>query len=282
MRRPASRRLPTRSPGARTCSTTTSGAPLPVSRSSRAGAPSMPQKRSAARRCESVEALVDSSLLLRAFSSGLVRFVLLETVREHAAELLDDAGDRAATRELAWRLLHRPGRGHRPDRGHRFRCDRRARPRARQPARGVRPRRGGGDHDTALRIATALYYYWYLKGYFREGRDRIRRPLDRGAGSERLQALAYGALAGLTWLLGDGEEAEALAKRGIDTGRDAGALEAVMRCHTVLGMVARDRGELAEAASHMHSSGALAEELGARGGRHHRQHEPCRVGADGR
>ena len=119
-----------------------------------------------------------------------------------------------------------------------------------------------GDDETALRIATALYYYWYLKGYFREGRDRIRRPLVRGAGSARLQALACGALAGLTWLLGDGEEAEALAKRGIDTGTHAGALEAVMRCHTVLGMVARDRGDLAAAASHMASSGALADDLG--------------------
>jgi predicted ATPase/DNA-binding SARP family transcriptional activator len=211
---------------------------------------------------ESVEALVDSSLLLRARSSSGVRFVLLETVREHAAELLDDEGDRAAIEgshgayytALAEStvLIGAPD----SDAISVFDLEldnlRAAFDRA----------EAAGDHETALRIATALYYYWYLKGYFREGRDRIRRPLARGAGSERLQALASGALAGLTWLLGDADEAEALARRGIDTGTQAGALEAVMRCETVLGMVARDRGELAEAASHVARSGALAEELG--------------------
>ena len=147
--------------------------------------------------------------------------------------------------------------------------------------RSTAPRRRATT-TTALRIATALYYFWYLKGYFREGRDRIGRPLARGAGSDSLQALACGALAGLTWLLGDGEEAEALARRGIETGTRAGATEAAMRSHTVLGLVARDRGDLGEAALHMRTQRHARGRARARGGRQHRQHEPRRAGPDRR
>ena len=211
---------------------------------------------------EGIEALVDSSLLLRAFSAGLARFVLLETVREHAAELLDDEGDRAAIESAhaahytalaeATVLIGATDSNAIDVLDLELDNLRAAFDRA----------EAAGDDETALRIATALYYFWYLKGYFREGRDRIGRPLARGAGSDSLQALACGALAGLTWLLGDGEEAEALARRGIETGTRAGATEAAMRSHTVLGLVARDRGDLGEAALHMARSGTLAEELG--------------------
>jgi tetratricopeptide (TPR) repeat protein len=118
------------------------------------------------------------------------------------------------------------------------------------------------DAETALRIATALYQYWYARGHFREGRDRIRGPLDRGAGDVRLQAHALHALAGLTWLLGDLDDAGAIAGRGIEVGTAAAALEPVMGCHTVLGLVARDCGDLPAAVRHIERSGALAQKLG--------------------
>ena len=155
---------------------------MPVSRSSRAGAPSMPQRRSAARHSKA-----SRRSSTRACSSGrsrrvLVRFVLLETVREHAAELLDDEGDRAAIESshgayytaLAENTVLIGVADSDAISVLDLELDnlRAAFDRA----------EAAGDHETALRIATALYYYWYLKGYFREGRDRIRRPLDRGAG----------------------------------------------------------------------------------------------------
>ena len=211
---------------------------------------------------EAIEALVDLSLLQRSVTAGVVRLTMLETVREHAAGLLaatEESAPVAAAHAAYYALLAE-------------RTELKGAARAQGLAlidveldnlRGAFDRAvTAGDDETALRIATAIYQYWYTWGRFREGRDRIRGPLDRGAGDARLQALALHALAGLTWLLGDLDSAEALARRGIERGTRAGALESAMGCHTVLGVVARDRGHLAEAVAHIQRSAALAEELG--------------------
>ena len=203
---------------------------------------------------ESIEALVDCSLLQRSLVSGAVRLTMLETVREHAAAVLDDDGVAAAHAAYYARFAEQ--------------ADLKGAGRAQALAAidleldNLRAACDRADDETALRIATALYQYWYARGHFREGRDRIRGPLDRGAGDESLQAQALHALAGLTWLLGDLEDAESIARRGIAVATAAAELERVMGCHTVLGVVARDRGDLAGAAEHIERSGALAQELG--------------------
>ena len=203
---------------------------------------------------ESIEALVDSSLLQRSVASGAVRLTMLETVREHAATLLDDGAIAAAHAAYYARLAEL--------------ADLKGSGRAQALAAidleldNLRAGCDRADVETALRIATALYQYWYARGHFREGRDRIRGPLDRGAGDVRLQAHALHALAGLTWLLGDLDDAGAIAGRGIEVGTAAAALEPVMGCHTVLGLVARDCGDLPGAVRHIERSGALAQELG--------------------
>jgi predicted ATPase/DNA-binding SARP family transcriptional activator len=204
---------------------------------------------------ESIEALVDLSLLQRSVASGAVRLTMLETVREHAAALLEDADAVIAAHAAHYAALAEG-------------ADLKGATRAQGLAAidleldNLRAALDRADDDTALRIATALYQYWYARGYFREGRDRIRGPLHRGAGDATLQSLALHALAGLTWLLGDVDDAEAVARRGIEVGTRAGAADSVMGCHTVLGLVARDRGDLTAAAEHIERSGALAQELG--------------------
>jgi hypothetical protein len=119
-----------------------------------------------------------------------------------------------------------------------------------------------GDDSTGLRIATALYEYWYPRGLIREGRDRIRSPLARGAGDPRLRIVALPRLAGLEYLLGDHDAAVATASEGVDAGTLSGALDPVLGCHTVLGLVACRRGELDAARSHFERCRILAEELG--------------------
>ena len=97
---------------------------------------------------------------------------------------------------------------------------------------------------------------------FREGREWLRGPVEQGAGSEHLRAAAHMGLAGLTFLLGDLDEAVALAERGIRIGLGAGALECVMGCHTVLGLVAMARGDLDRAREQIQRSEQLARDLG--------------------
>jgi predicted ATPase/DNA-binding SARP family transcriptional activator len=211
---------------------------------------------------DDVEVLVDLSLVQRTVAAGAVRLTMLETVREHAAGLLGETEEWATVSAAhAAHFAELAG-------GTELKGAARAQGLALIDVELDNLRTAfdravaAGDDGTALRIATALYQYWYTRGHFREGRDRIAGPLGRGAGDARLQALALQALAGLTWLLGDLDGAEALARRGIERGTGAAALEAAMGCHTVLGVVARDRGDLDEAVEHIERSAALAQELG--------------------
>jgi predicted ATPase/DNA-binding SARP family transcriptional activator len=211
---------------------------------------------------ETLTVLLDSSLLQRVVRGGRVRLTMLETVREHAARLFLSPTERAEA-EANHALfsvqfaeaadLKGPGQAEglatidADIDNLRAACDR---------------AESAGDDDTALRLATAVYRYWYLRGLFREGRDRITRPLERGAGDPLLQALALRAVAGLSFMLGELDRGEELAHRGVAIGTAVGALAPVMACHTVLSHIARERAAYADAQTHLERSEAIAEELG--------------------
>ncbi|MCU1504364.1 MAG: Transcriptional regulator [Ilumatobacteraceae bacterium] len=208
-------------------------------------------------------ALVDSSLLQRMSNSGDTRLAMLETVRAHADGLFQDATTRRAAQ-----LRHRQHfvglaetvvlKGEGQSEGLatidadidnlRLAMDR---------------AELDGDDAAALRIATALYRYWYLRGLFREGRDRITRPLEHGAGGAGpLRALALRALAGLQFMLGDLERARALAVAGIEAGLAVDDHVSIVACHTVLGLIAKEQGAYAEAGEHFRQSEIVAQRHG--------------------
>jgi predicted ATPase/DNA-binding SARP family transcriptional activator len=190
------------------------------------------------------------------------RVSMLETIRDHALELLDRSGGRAEAQTAhAGYFASLIGR---------------VELRGEQTSTRLRLI----DHDidnfraamdwferteedgAALQLATGLYHYWYLRGLLREGRSRLGGPLDRGAGDHALRALALRALAGLDLVFGDIEGAAERARAGIAAGTEAGTPEPVMGCETVLGLAALGRGRLDEARAHISRSGALARELG--------------------
>lgn len=212
---------------------------------------------------ERLSALIDSSLLQRTAARGEVRLSMLETIREHAAELLDTDGHRSVTearhasyfRDLT-EAAAVSGPVNQAQNVQVLDAD------IDNLRAAIERSELTGDDDTALRVATGLYRFYYLRGLFREGRDRIAGPLHRGTGDPGLQALALRALAGFHFLLGELDEATVVALRGIEVATGAGVDYAVMACHTVLSHVARERGEFAEAMSRLESSAAIAEELG--------------------
>jgi len=212
---------------------------------------------------ECVTGLIDSSLLQRTAAAGAIRLSMLETIRAHASQLLDTAGDRSGAEarhgsyyiELVEALdLKSPNTQARALSIVDVDLDnlRSAMDRAEL----------AGHDDTALRVATAMYRYFYNRGIFREGRDRISGPLRRGAGDAQLRAFALRALGGMHFMLGDLDDAEAIARQGIEVGGAAGADEAVMACHTVVSHIARERGVFEEARAHLERSEALARKLG--------------------
>lgn len=211
-----------------------------------------------------ISGLIDASLLRHRSVATHDRLTMLETVREHAALLLapEDCRQVAAAHAAYYAAAAdaTPFNGSHQEEGLRW-ADleldnlRAAADRA----------QAAGDDTTALRIATALYRFWYVRGQLREGRDRIGRPLRAGAGAgdPTLQAVALSRLAGLHLIMGELDEAIVAAERGVELGSATAALQPVMACETVLGLTRTARREFDQARHHLEHSGQLAEQLGS-------------------
>ena len=211
---------------------------------------------------DTVAALLDWSLLVRGSADGRSRYSMLDTIRHHAAGLLDERGERPAAEEAHasyYRAL----------------ADSATAVGTSQPEqlalldpeidnlRAVYDRAAaGGDHTAALGLATSLYAYWYVRGLYREGRDRIATALSSAVPAGHLHAQALRALASMHYLLGEDDEAETTAAHGVEVGTAADALDQVMACHTVLGLLAERRGDLQRARDCILASAEVARALG--------------------
>jgi predicted ATPase/class 3 adenylate cyclase len=111
------------------------------------------------------------------------------------------------------------------------------------------------DHEEgelALRVGGALRWFWYMEGYYGEGRRWLEAALGKDWGATAAGARAR-ALEGVGWLAysqGDLDRAQAAAKEGLKLSTEAGLGDVVAAdLQNVLGeAVARQRGdyELAE------------------------------------
>lgn len=129
--------------------------------------------------------LVDASLVVveqRQDAGGLVaRYRLLETLRQYAAEKLEELGELAGARErhLDWFLglaeraepeLHGPHQVAWMDRLEADEDNLRA---------ALEWGATGPDRERGLRLAAALCWYWYVRGRRGEGRARLQRLLEQ-------------------------------------------------------------------------------------------------------
>jgi predicted ATPase/class 3 adenylate cyclase len=127
--------------------------------------------------------LVEKSLLNPSESNVEIRYSMLETVRQFAREKLVDSGEDEAVRSshLAWYL----------------RLAEAAEPKLESKDQLVWLARLTREHDNfraaldwalglenpepALRLAFALHNFWYFRGYWSEGAERLENALARGA-----------------------------------------------------------------------------------------------------
>jgi predicted ATPase/class 3 adenylate cyclase len=77
------------------------------------------------------------------------------------------------------------------------------------------------DDDAALRLAGALWPFWYVRGHLSEGREALNRALARG-GSEAARARALQGASILNWFQGDRERAAACMQESLALARAAG------------------------------------------------------------
>lgn len=200
-------------------------------------------------------------------ADGESRFVMLETVREYAAEQLAACGEEASVRrahaahylalaEEAEPKLTGPEQLRWTARLERERDNLRA---ALAWAGAV------GDASTGQRLAGALWRFWSGRGPLSEGRHWLREALslDDDASTAdsagRVKALAGAAILAIEQ--GVLDEAEGLCVEAVALAGACGAREGLVLALNAQGLLARQQGRYAGAASHHETALALAREV---------------------
>ena len=225
-----------------------------------------------------VEALVAQSLLQQTRRRAEARFVMLETIHEYARERLEAAGRGGGAAAGARGLLPGAGGGGgaategagagawlaRLEAEH---------DNLRAALGWAHARAAAGPPSPAgpaplpwpeLRLATALWRFWYTRGYLIEGRMRLEGTLTSAVASAAPPALRAQALYGASALVhrqGDLGRAAALAEESLALARTAGTRHGIADALNMRGNIAADQGDTAHAAACYAESLALRRAL---------------------
>ena len=186
--------------------------------------------------------LVDKSLVVAREEGGETRYRLLETVRQYGREKLEEPGRRprsgGGTRDTAWGFAEEAERelgG--PDQ---------ARWLTRLEAEHDNIRAAlsfslgeGGDAGSGVRLAAALWPFWFARGYLSEGRRWLESAVSRTGPATTLARAK--ALNGAGWLAayqGEYGAAKARIEEGLILYRELGDKEGIASSLVILGSVA--------------------------------------------
>jgi predicted ATPase/DNA-binding SARP family transcriptional activator len=205
--------------------------------------------------------LVDKSMVTAEHHKGERRFRLLETIRQYAGEKLDESGETERLRKRHLEFF--------------LRLAEEAEPKLTSAERPQWLERLGSEQDnlraalewsqeqagrghSMLRLAGSLFWFWYFGGIFTEGRRWLETALaksttlsvptaSRAKSRNRARAL-YGA-ARLAYAQGENNKARTLVQDSVTIWRAVGASgkQGLAHALVVLGWVARDEGDLADA-----------------------------------
>ena len=215
---------------------------------------------------DGIESLAEQSLIRRSTApTAEPRFGMLETVREFGSERLTASDEEAAVRRChAAFFLNLAERaapawsGSEPatwlDRLEADRDNLRS-------ALAWADR--AGERETAARLATALWWFWRIRGPVSEGRHWIEQILAAFPSEpSRLRVQLLMAAADLARVEGDLPTAEPRYRESIDVARQSGDLVLTAFPHLMLGGVAAQRGEQSLAEEYFERALALSRELG--------------------
>ncbi|MDQ7857407.1 MAG: tetratricopeptide repeat protein [Armatimonadota bacterium] len=194
-------------------------------------------------------ALVDKSLVVVEDQGGRPRYRLLETVRQYARDKLLEVGEAGA-----WRTRHRDWF---------LELAERAATRLQGPTQAdaldalsaehdnlnaaIEWSLGNNEPEAALRMAAALWWYWYLRGYFREGSRWSQDALARATAptSVRVRALTGAGL--LAYAQGDFTRLGGYGEEGLALARELGEPLYAAYCQILLSLDALLRGDYGRA-----------------------------------
>jgi tetratricopeptide (TPR) repeat protein len=161
-----------------------------------------------------LERLAEASLVSVDAGEEPTRYRVLETVRQYGAELLAEVGEADAVRwrhaghftavaEAAWHPLRTQGVVIQAAWLERLLRDRENLRAALAWLHDAR------DHESILRIAEALWWFWWIRGEVSEGRSWLTIGLEHATTADAsLRAHAHLGLGGLSWAQADLDAAE--------------------------------------------------------------------------
>jgi predicted ATPase len=215
---------------------------------------------------ERLLSLVDKSLVrLSDDGSGESRFSMLETVREYALEKLEASSEAKALRRrhadyfLAFAERAVPGLRGPEQRDWLFRLE--------LEHDNLRTAMSyyleAGEGVLALRLGTALHWFWVMRGHFGKGRRWLEAALERGTGVEPgLRAESLSAAGTLAWRQGDYSVARRYFEESLALRRGLGDGKAVASSLLSLGALAYAQGDYEDARALASEAMALQRELG--------------------
>jgi non-specific serine/threonine protein kinase len=188
---------------------------------------------------DGIGSLIDKAFLRRDPGSrdDEPRFAMLETIREYGLECLADQGRLAETRDAHARLMASIAEENevdavRFDAGEdNFRT-------------AVEWAAEAGDAELALRLGAALWWSWYVRGRYNEGRRTLDTILGLPDGETvPVRAKAQTGAGALAFLQCDYEKAITLLESSIDLARAGGDPMSLAQSLQFRGSIARERGE---------------------------------------
>jgi non-specific serine/threonine protein kinase len=221
-----------------------------------------------------VASLVAKGVLVQdAGPDGEPRFRVLETIREYGLERLAEAGEEAPTRDRhavwcqgvaqwCWTVLAREP----SPRGWQHRID----PERDNLRAALAWLDQTGSADALLRLAGALFLYWFQRGHLAEGRRWLERALALGAGAPAaLRAPALTSAGWLSYHQGDSAHALALVEQGLALYRRLGDRWGLAEALFMLAAVAVDLGDFARALPLLEEANRLYDAAGDPANRAH-------------
>jgi predicted ATPase/DNA-binding CsgD family transcriptional regulator len=224
---------------------------------------------------ETIESLIDKNLLRqREQADGEPRFWMLETIREYALEKLAERKEVEQVQEAHAQFFLALG------------VEIRQYPRG--PEHENRLDKLERDHDNfrsalqfllgrqrlplAMRMTSALAWFWYVRGYYAEGRRWLNLALcavkdERDWTTEELSCLAdvLRAAGTLAFMQSDHEQAISLTKQGLELARKLGDESNVARTLNNLSIIVSQQGELKQARLFLEESLEIKRRIGGRG-----------------
>ena len=121
-----------------------------------------------------------------------------------------------------------------------------------------------GEANFGLRLAGALWRFWYIRGHFSEGLDWLQRVLNMPQPPEQssLYARALNGAGNMSYSRGDYALARSLHEKSLAISEALGDTKMSAPSHNNLGHLARRRGEYDAARSYLEEARRLSRQLG--------------------